>query len=153
MAGSGGHHHHELLAVADATMVFPPVHFGGIGGKVRAGDVVVGAEFGPAEAAEKALGLIGAAFAVAVDLGMVDPLGQEAGVQLVPMRGFVGVDGAAGRPNSWMTYCTTGPGAEQTARESVRPVPEIDKSPRAGLLSCPASGAIRDRRALQFPEG
>ena len=32
MAGGGGNHHHELLAVADAAMVFPPVHFGGIGG-------------------------------------------------------------------------------------------------------------------------
>lgn len=52
-----------------------------------------------------------------------------------------------------LTYWTTGPRVEQTTRESDRPAPEIDKSPCAGLLSCPASGPIRDRRALQLPEG
>lgn len=76
-------------------MIFPPVHLGGVGRKVRAGDMVVGAQFGPTETAKEALGLVGAALAVAVDLGVVDPLGEVAGVQLVPMGGFVGVDRAA----------------------------------------------------------
>ena len=47
-----------LLAVGDAAVVFAPSHFGRVGGEVRAGDMVVHADFGAAKAAEEALGLL-----------------------------------------------------------------------------------------------
>ena len=50
-----------------------------------------------ADAAKEALGLIGAALAVAISLRVIDTLREIARMQLIPMRGFVGIDGAAER--------------------------------------------------------
>jgi hypothetical protein len=74
MIGNSGHHHHELFAIIDTAMILPPIHLCGVGRKVRAGNVVISAELCPTKPTEKALSLVGTAFAVAIDLGMVDPL-------------------------------------------------------------------------------
>ena len=85
-----------MLAVAHAPVVLTPRHFGRIGGEVRAGDMMVNADLGAADAREERLGVIRASIAVAVRLLMVDALRQIAGVQRVPMRRFIGVNGGFG---------------------------------------------------------
>ena len=45
----------ELLTVGDAAVVLTPCHFVGVGAQITAGDVVVNADLGAADAAEKAL--------------------------------------------------------------------------------------------------
>ena len=46
----GGDHHRALGAIADTAVVFPPVHFGGIGAEIRAANVMVLAVFSPPKA-------------------------------------------------------------------------------------------------------
>ena len=53
------------------------------------------ANLGAPQAAKEALGLISRAVAVRVGYRMIDPLGQIARMQLIPMRGFVGINRAA----------------------------------------------------------
>ena len=59
--GQGGSHdQQEQVAVAFPTGVLAPRHFVGVGVEVLAGNVVVGADFSPAQAGEEAFSLIGA---------------------------------------------------------------------------------------------
>ena len=57
--------------------------------------MVMGAYFCPAKAGKERFDAIGAAFAIAICLRVIDPLGGVAGVHGVPMRGFIGIDRAA----------------------------------------------------------
>ena len=82
-----------LLAVGNAAVVLAPRHFCGVRVQVRAGDMMVNADLGATDAREKRLSVIRASAAVAVRLLMIDPLRQIAGVQRVPMRRFVCVNG------------------------------------------------------------
>jgi hypothetical protein len=68
--------------------------------EVRAGEVVVMADFGAAHAGKERLGVVRVDIAVqAIGFLMVDAVHREAAVQLVPRAGFVGVDfGAPGNP-------------------------------------------------------
>lgn len=92
MRQRGVDRHKILLAIRDAPVVLTPRHFGCVGIQVRTGDVVMRADFGAPQAREERLGLIGAGFAVAVGLLVVDALGQIARVQRVPVSRFVGVN-------------------------------------------------------------
>lgn len=84
-----------LLAVAHSAIVLAPSHLTSVGGEVGAGDVVVNAHLGPAQAGEERLGLIGAGFIEAVALLVVRAMGLEALVEPIPALGLVGVDDAA----------------------------------------------------------
>src|SRR5580658_8126269 len=55
------------------------------------------ADLGAAEAAEKLFGPIGARLAVRIDFGVIDPLHFKAGVQIIPSARLVGVDDGSGR--------------------------------------------------------
>ena len=70
----------ELLAVAGAAVIFPPVHLSRIGTQVRPGEMMVGADLSAAKATEEAFGLIGATNAIAIDLRMVDPPREKTGL-------------------------------------------------------------------------
>ena len=82
-----------LLAIVTATIVLSPSHFVGVGREVRPGDMMMNADLSAAEAREEALGLVRASFVVAVAVLMIDALRQIAGMQRVPMRRFVGMNG------------------------------------------------------------
>jgi hypothetical protein len=69
--------------------------------KVDAGDVVMVAELGAAEAAEILLGHIRASAVEAVGVLMVDPLHIEVGMQAVPRAGFIGIRDCAFRDARW----------------------------------------------------
>ena len=91
-----GSHVLVLGAVVLAAHVLAPRHLAGIEAEIVAADPVVLAELGAAQAREVALGLIGAGAIVREREAVVDPLGLEAGVQGIPVRGLVGIDRAAG---------------------------------------------------------
>ena len=54
--------------------------------------MVMRADLSATQPREERLGLIGAGFAIAVSLLVIDALGQVARMQRVPMRRFVGVN-------------------------------------------------------------
>lgn len=82
MRQSGAGDESVLLAVADAAVIFAPVHFTGIGGEVGAGDLVVDADFRATQAREVAFREVGRRAVVAVGDGMIDALRDVAGVEL-----------------------------------------------------------------------
>ena len=94
-SGCGGADEHcELVSVRLAAVILAPSHLGRIGLKIRASDMMMNADLGAAHAGEEGLGLIGAsAVRRAVFNLMIDALYGEVGCELIPMRGFVGVDG------------------------------------------------------------
>lgn len=61
----------KLLAVADATVIFTPSHFGRIGMKVAAGNMMMNADLRSAQPREERLRLIGASLAVRIRLLML----------------------------------------------------------------------------------
>ena len=72
---------------------FAPSHSRCIRLKINASDVVMDADFPTTHAGEEGLGLIGVgSISGAVFDLMVDALYGEVGRELVPMRGFVGVN-------------------------------------------------------------
>jgi hypothetical protein len=95
MAHSGCNHHPELLAVAHAAVIFPPIHFASIGTEIRAADMMVDTSLRAAQPRKEALSKVRAALAVAIGQRVIDPLDIEATMQDIPVRGFVGMDGAA----------------------------------------------------------
>lgn len=91
-----GIRHREVeKAVADPAIVLTPRHLGGIGVEVRAGNMMVNANFRASEAAEEAFRHVRASFAVRIGFAVVDALRQIPGMQHIPMRRFVGIDRAA----------------------------------------------------------
>lgn len=70
-------------------MILAPCNLTRIGAGILATEVEVLAHLSAAQAREKRLGLIGASFAVAEALGMVDALRQEACVQAIPARHLI----------------------------------------------------------------
>jgi hypothetical protein len=56
-------------------------------------DAMMSTDFRPAQPAEKRFGVIRASPVWAASLLVIDALGQIAGVERVPMRRFVGVNG------------------------------------------------------------
>src|SRR5215213_9548409 len=85
-----GGHALVLVAVGLPAHILAPRHLPGVEAEIHAADVVVLAELGPAQAAEEALGLIGAGAVIREREAVVDPLGLEAGVQDIPVWGLVG---------------------------------------------------------------
>lgn len=55
--------------------------------------MVVSSDFHPAQAREEAFSLIGAGDAVRIADSVVDPVRIELCVQIIPVRGFIGVNG------------------------------------------------------------
>lgn len=76
-------------------MLVAPSHLANVAAQVDAADVMMLAEFGPAQAGEEAFSLIGAGIFRAVGQRVVDHLDRELGAELFPTLGFVGMDGAA----------------------------------------------------------
>src|SRR3546814_12953361 len=62
--------------------------------------MVVRPDLGATQAAKEALRHIGASTVERIRLAMVDPVSLVTGVEHVPMRSLVGVDGRAGLDNS-----------------------------------------------------
>lgn len=77
-------------------MILAPRHLLAVGLEVGAGDVVVRADFGAADAGEERLGAVRAGIGGAVGLGVVDPLRQELVVKAIPEGSLIGVDRGAG---------------------------------------------------------
>ncbi len=89
----------RLLAVADPAQVLPPCRFLGVADEIGAGDVVMVAKLGTAQAGEVGLRPVGAGAVDAVAVLVVDPLHGEPGMKRVPGRALVGVHhGAVGDP-------------------------------------------------------
>ncbi len=65
-------------------MILAPRHLLAVGLEVGAGDVMVDADLGAADAGEERLGAVGAGLGGRVGLLMVDALREEAVVQAVP---------------------------------------------------------------------
>lgn len=76
-------------------MILAPRHLARVAAQVDPADAVVLAQFGAAQAGEKAFRLIGACFIRAVGQRVVDDLDRELGAKLVPTDTLVGMDGAA----------------------------------------------------------
>ena len=73
-------------------MILAPSHFSRVSFQIRAGDMVVSANFRATQARKEALGLVRASLAVAVALLMVDALREVEHFEPIPTRRFVGVD-------------------------------------------------------------
>ena len=84
--------HQILLAIRDAAVVLAPSHFGGVGAEISAGNAMMNADLSAADAREEQLGLVCAGLAVRIRPFVIDALGQEAGMQRIPMRRFVGMN-------------------------------------------------------------
>lgn len=84
MRESGARDDGVLAAVGHAAVVLAPSHLTSVGGEVRAGDPVMHTHLGTAQPGKVALSLIGAGFAVAVALLVIDAVGGEALVQPIP---------------------------------------------------------------------
>src|ERR1700712_5344933 len=82
----------RLFAGADAAQVLAPRRFLGIAEQVRAGDVMMVAEFGPTQTGEVGLRAVGTGAIDAVAVLVIDPAHREAGVQRIPGRALIGVD-------------------------------------------------------------
>lgn len=76
--------HKVLLTIRHAAVVLAPRHFLAVGLEVRAGDMVVDADFSAADAGEEALGSVRASLFGRIALLVIDTLGQEPGVQPIP---------------------------------------------------------------------
>ena len=85
----------HLLAVADAAEILAPGRFLGVAHEIRPGNVVVMAEFAPAQAAEVGFSAVGAGIVDAVAVLVVDPPHREPGVQPVPGRALIGMNSGA----------------------------------------------------------
>lgn len=86
-----------LAAVGHAAVVLTPSHLTGVGGEVWAGDPVMHAGLGAPQPGKVALSLIGAGFAVAVALLVIDAVGGEGLVQPVPALRLVSVNDGSGQ--------------------------------------------------------
>ena len=89
-------HGEVLLTVGHSAVVLAPRHLLAVGFEVGAGDVVVDADLGAANAGEERLGAVGAGLGGRIGLLVVDALREEAVVQAIPGSGFVGIEGRAG---------------------------------------------------------
>ena len=83
----------RLFAVADAAQVLAPGCLLGVAEQVGPGDVMMVAEFGPAQAGEVGLCAVRAGTVDAVSVLVIDALHGKAGMQRVPSRAFIGMDG------------------------------------------------------------
>lgn len=83
--------------------------------------MVVDADLGAAQTREVAFGLVSAGLIVRVGFAVVDALGQESGVQRIPMNGFVGMDHAAGR-NTAGNRCQRSVPGQPTVRTMPSPI-------------------------------
>ena len=81
-----------LLAVTDPAEVLPPGCLLSVAREIWPGDMMMMAEFAPAQAREIGFGAIGAGASDAVALLVVDPPHGELGVQRVPGRALVGMN-------------------------------------------------------------
>ena len=82
------HHAIHLLAVADTTQILTPGRLLGIAGQVGPGDVVMVAEFSPAQAGEVGFRAVGAGATAAVAVLVIDAAHREAGMQGGSRPGF-----------------------------------------------------------------
>ena len=73
-----------MFPVAHPPMILTPRHFSGIGGEISAADMVMGPDFGAAQAGEETLGLIRASVVLGIGLFVVDPLREVAVMQNIP---------------------------------------------------------------------
>ena len=81
----------RLFAVADAAQVLAPGCLLGIAEQVGPGDVMMVAEFGPAQSGEVGFCPIGAGTTDAVTVLVIDTLHGKAGMQRVPGRALIGM--------------------------------------------------------------
>ena len=81
-----------LLAVTNPAEVLPPGCLLSVAREIWPGDMMMMAEFAPAQAREVGFGAIGAGASDAVALLVVDPPHGELGVQRVPGRALVGMN-------------------------------------------------------------
>src|SRR5690242_14295849 len=93
----GGGYQVPMRPVGLPAMVLAPRTFAAVGQQMPASYAMVNAELRPAQPREERLGLIGASAVFASELDtVVDPHHREAGVQNVPGRAFVSMDGCSG---------------------------------------------------------
>jgi len=64
-----------LLAVADAAVIFAPIHFASISREIRTADMVMRTDFGAAQAAKETFSLIGASLTIRISLTVINALG------------------------------------------------------------------------------
>ena len=81
-----------LFSVRYAAVIFAPSHFVSKCGKVFAGDVVVNADFGATNAAEKAFRVICASAVIGIGFLKIYLLRTNAAVECVPMPRLVRVN-------------------------------------------------------------
>ena len=96
----------DLLAVADAAQVLAPGCLLGITEQVGPGNVMVVAEFGPAQAGEVGFCAVGAGPGDAVAVLVINAAHGKAGVQRVPGQALIGMD----RDSSGNTLADAGQG-------------------------------------------
>src|SRR3954454_20503301 len=83
MPAAQGQSHHlaRQPAVVGRPPVLAPAHFRRVAPEIKAGDVVMDSDLGPAHPAEEAFGLVGAGAVPGIGLLVVDPGHHVAGVQ------------------------------------------------------------------------
>lgn len=87
------HEHRYLRPIGDPAMIFTPCSLTRVLFQIRPCDMVVRANFHPAQAREIAFGLIGAHAFILERNRVIDPARIPSGVKQIPPAAFVGMDG------------------------------------------------------------